>query len=104
MVIHVEPSEQFLIDVAALTLMLGSDAEFVIRAMNDALQKLKASGWGRELDIRQTGGNEFAYAVHELYEVKFLIRDQRPSFAPTEEMWLQMLTLQLRKLDTPGGR
>jgi len=94
--VQLEPSEEFLVQRALLTLRLRKEAAPILEALRVALDKLQETGWGRELDIRQIGGNRFAYIFHEQYEVTFTIRDQRPSVGPTEEMRLQLLTIPLR--------
>ncbi len=86
-----------------LTQSLREKAEPVFQALDDALERLQKSGWSRELAIRQIGGNRFAYAFHEQYEVTFRVKDQKPSFQPPEEMWLELLTLPLRNRDLESG-
>ena len=80
-------------DAATLTLNLGNEAEKVIRTLDEALRKLQDSGWGPDLDIRRIGDNEFAYRFHEQYEVTFTVGSPKPAEGPTEEMWLEMLTI-----------
>ncbi len=97
------PSEEYLIARTMVTQRLREKAEPVFEALSRALNKLQESGWSRELPIRQIGGNRFAYAFHEQYELSFRVKDQKPSFQPPEEMWLELLTLPLRNRDLESG-
>jgi|ERR1700685_2546442 hypothetical protein len=94
--IHLIPSEEYMIEKALLTAKLRGQARPVLVALGEALDRLKETGWGSELAIRQIGGNKFAYPFTDTYEVTFRIRDQRPSIQPTE-MWLELLTIPIRK-------
>lgn len=78
---------------ALLTLKLGDRAEAVFDALDDALEKLKESGWGPEIQARRIDGNKWAYAFHDEYEVTFRVSGVKPADGPTEEMWLELLTI-----------
>jgi hypothetical protein len=93
MLLHLEPSEEFLIKRAELTFELGEAARPVFEALGDAIDKLKDTGWGPELEIRKTAGNRFAYPFHEKYQVTFKIKGQRPADGPVQEMWLFILSI-----------
>lgn len=104
MLLHLEPSEEFLIKRAELTYELREEARSIFEALGMALDKLKDTGWGPELDIRKTAGNCFAYRFHESFEITFKIKGQRPADGPVEEMWLYILTVEpiIRKSDSTG--
>lgn len=88
---------------ALLTVKLRDEARPLFIALGEALDKLKETGWGKELPIRQIGGNRFAYPFSEKYEVTFRINDQKPSFQRPEEMWLGMLTIEVRNPGLESG-
>jgi len=101
--IHLVPTKEFAIQRALLTELLGEKAVPVFEALEGALEKLKESGWGPDLDIRKIGGNDFAYRFHEQYEVTFCVSGQKPAEGPIEEMWLDLLTIQIRNRDKKSG-
>ena len=94
MLIHLEPSDEFLTQRALLTQQLREEARPIFDAMGIALDQLKDTGWGPELNISQIDDNCFAYPFHESYQLTFKVKGQLPAEGPTEEMWLYLLTIE----------
>ena len=101
--IHLVPTREFAIQRALLTELLGEKAVPVFEALEQALEKLKKSGWGPDLDIQKIGGNDFAYRFHEQFAVTFGVSGQKPAEGPIEEMWLDLLTIPIRDRGKKSG-